>query len=260
MPVIHAVILGIVQGLTEVLPVSSSAHLVIVPWILKWRYQGLSFDVALHLGTALSFILYFSKDWLEMIGSAFTGNKIGKNNMLWFIVLATIPGAFAGLILEKKAETIFRSPLLIGVMLLIFAVILWLADHLGKKQRSIEQVDFKTAFVIGLAQAIAIIPGVSRSGITMTAGLFKGLSSEAAAKFSFLLATPIIVAAGVWKLSKLHVSDLNTAFWAGVIFSAISGFIGIKFLLNFVKKSSLNAFVLYRIALAAVVLIIYFVR
>lgn len=252
MSISHAVVLGIVQGLTEVFPISSSAHLVIIPWIFKWSYQGLSFDVALHIGTALAFIVYFFKDWVEMISS--------RNKFFWFLVIATIPGAFAGLILERKAETIFRSPLLIAIMLLVFAVILWLADYLGKKQRSIEQIDLKTAITIGLAQAIAIIPGVSRSGITMTAGLFKGLSREAAAKFSFLLATPIIIAAGVLKLSKLHTSDLNAAFWLGVISSAISGFIGIRYLLNFVKKSSLKIFVWYRIVVSIIILIMLFVK
>ena len=260
MPVFHAIILGIVQGLTEVLPISSSAHLVIIPWFFKWHYQGLSFDIALHLGTALAFIIYFFNDWMGMIRSAFTSDKMSKSNIFWFIVIATIPGALAGLILEKKAETIFRSPVLIAVMLLVFAIILWLADHIGKKQRSMEQVDLKTALVVGLAQAVAIIPGVSRSGITMTAGLFKGLSREAAAKFSFLLATPIIIAAGVLKLPKLHASDLNVAFWVGIASSAISGFIGIKFLLAFVKRSNLNIFVLYRIILAVAILVIFFVK
>jgi undecaprenyl-diphosphatase len=260
MPVLHAIILGIVQGLTEALPISSSAHLVIVPWLFKWHYQGLSFDVALHLGTAAAFIVYFFKDWMEMLRSAFTKNKMSKNNIFWFIVIATIPGAAAGLILEKKAETIFRSPLSIAAMLFLFAVILWLADHIGKKGRSMEEMDLKTAFVIGLAQAIAIMPGVSRSGITMTAGLFQGFSREAAAKFSFLLATPIIIAAGVLKLSKLHASDLNNVFWLGLASSAVSGFIGIRFLLGFVKKSNLNIFVLYRIVLAVAILAVFFVR
>ena len=252
MPISHAIILGIVQGLTEVFPVSSSAHLVLVPWFLRWHYQGLSFDVALHVGTALAFVIYFFNDWVEMIRS--------RSNIFWYIVVATIPGALAGLILEKKAETVFRSPLVIAAMLLIFAIILWLADHIGKREKSIERLDLKTALTIGFAQAIAIIPGVSRSGITMTAGLLKGLSREAAAKFSFLLATPIIVAAGVLKLPKLHSSDLNAAFWLGVLFSAIAGFIGIKFLLNLVKKSSLNIFVWYRIAASIIILIVFFAR
>ena len=260
MSIFNATILGIVQGLTEVFPISSSAHLVIVPWLLKWRYQGLTFDVALHVGTALAFILYFYKDWIRIISSAFTPNRTYKNNLFWLIVIATVPGAFAGLLFEKKAETIFRSPLLMAAMLSVFAIILWLADYLGKKQKSLEQIDFKTAVMIGLAQAAAIIPGVSRSGITMTMGLFKGLSREAAAKFSFLLATPIIVAAGVLKLPKLHASDLNAAFWLGVLFSAISGFVGIKFFLNFVNRHSLKIFVWYRIALSIIILIIVFIR
>lgn len=260
MTVLHAIILGIVQGLTEVFPISSSAHLVIVPWFFKWNYQGLSFDVALHVGTALAFIAFFFRDWLRIIGSAFTADKTRKNNMLWYLVIATIPGALAGLIFEEKAETVFRSPLLITAMLFLFALILWVADRLGKKERSIEQIDFKTAITIGFSQALAIIPGVSRSGITMTSGLLKGLSREAAARFSFLLATPIIVAAGVLKLPKLQPSDLNAAFWLAVISSALSGFAGIGFLLNFVKRSSLNIFVIYRIALSILILIAFFLR
>ena len=252
MPISHAIILGIVQGLTEVFPISSSAHLVLVPWFLKWHYQGLSFDVALHMGTAAAFIIYFFNDWAEMIRT--------RSNIFWYIVIATIPGALAGLLLEKKAETVFRSPLLIAAMLLIFAIVLWLADRTGKKDTPMEKVGLKTALTIGFAQAMAIIPGVSRSGITMTAGLWKGLSREAAAKFSFLLATPIIVAAGVLKLPKLHSSDLNSAFWLGVLASAIASFVGIQFLLNFVKRSSFNIFVWYRIAAAIIVVAAFFAR
>lgn len=255
MPVLHAAILGVIQGVTEVLPISSSAHLVIFPWFFGWNYQGLSFDVALHLGTALAFIIYFFKDWVGIVGSAFSR---GKNNLFWCLVAGTIPGALAGLILEKKAETVFRSPLVIMAMLAIFAVILWLADHLGKKNKGMETVDMKTAIFIGFAQAIAIIPGVSRSGITMTAGLVKGFSRDAAAKFSFFLATPIVIAAGVLKLHKLQPADLNAPFWTGILFSAVSGFIAIHFLLNFVKRSSLNIFVFYRFALAVAVLIAFF--
>ena len=135
MTIFNAIILGIVQGLTEVFPVSSSAHLVIVPWILKWRYQGLSFDVALHVGTALAFILYFFNDWVKIIGSAFTPDKAYRNNLLWFIIVATIPGALAGLVFEKKAEVVFRSPLLIMAMLLIFAIVLWRGSRPYRPQR-----------------------------------------------------------------------------------------------------------------------------
>lgn len=260
MSVPHAIILGIIQGLTEALPISSSAHLVIFPWFFNWQYQGLSFDVALHVGTALAFVIYFLNDWIEIISAAFTREKLPKNNLFWCIVIGTMPAALAGLVLERKAETIFRSPLIIMSMLAIFAIILWSADYLGKKQKSIEHIDIKTSIIIGLAQVFALIPGVSRSGITITAGLFKGFSREAAARFSFLLATPIVIAAGVLKLSKLHVSNLTISFWMAIIFSAISGFIGIHFLLNFVKKSSFKIFVFYRIALAIVILIVLFVK
>ncbi|MGA2774997.1 MAG: undecaprenyl-diphosphate phosphatase [Candidatus Omnitrophota bacterium] len=249
MPVSHAVILGIIQGLTEVLPISSSAHLFLFPWFFKWHYQGLSFDVALHVGTALAFMIYFFKDWMSIITH--------KKNLFWYIIIATLPAALVGLLLEKKAETVFRSPLLVAMMLAVFGVILWLADNFGKKERPIEEMDFRTVFTIGLAQTVALIPGVSRSGITITTGLFKGLTRQAAARFSFLLATPIVVAAGALKLSKLHISDLTPAFWSGILFSALSGFAGIYFLLKFVRNSSLKVFVYYRILLAVAILIFY---
>ncbi len=260
MPISHAIILGIVQGLTEVLPISSSAHLVILPWIFKWHYQGLSFDIALHIGTTLAFIAYFFKDWLGIIAAAFTKDLKRKNNLLWLIVIGTIPAAIAGLILEKQIETSFRSPLLIAAMLFIFAIVIYLADRFGSKQKSIERIDFPTALTIGLTQILALIPGVSRSGITISAGLFKGFSREASARFSFLLATPIVVGAGILELRKMHSSDLNMAFLMGVLFSALSGFIAIHFLLRLVKRFSLNIFVFYRILLAAAILIMFLTR
>ena len=256
----HALVLGITQGITEALPISSSAHLVLIPWLLKWQYQGVSFDIALHMGTAVAFGTYFFKDWVEIIGSAFTKNAARKNNMLWYIVIGTIPGGLAGLILEKKADTAFRSPLIIAVMLMIFAVVLWLADHFGKKYKPMEKVGLKASISIGLAQALAIIPGVSRSGITMTAGLFGGFSREAAARFSFLLATPIVFAAAALKLPKMHSSELDPAFWVGVISSAITGFLAIHFLLKFIKKSNLNIFVFYRILFAIAIVILFIGR
>ena len=251
MPVSHTIILGIIQGLTEVFPISSSAHLFIFPWLFKWQYQGLSFDVALHLGTALAFIIYFFKDW---------GQIFRENKLIWRIIIGTIPAALAGLILEKKAEVFFRLPLLIAAMLIIFAIILFLADKFGRQDKSIEQMGFKDSLWIGFAQAIALIPGVSRSGITMTAGLFKGYSRQAAARFSFLLATPIVIAAGVLKLPKMHISDLTIFFWAGIAFSALSGYIGLYLFFNFIKKASLNIFVYYRIAFAILIATAYYVR
>jgi len=260
MPILHAIILGVIQGLTEILPISSSAHLVIVPWVLKWPYQGLDYDVALHVGTALAILAYFFKDWVDIIKSAFGKSETYQKNILLYIIVATIPAAALGLIFENLAETIFRSPLVIISTLFIFAVILYLADRFGKKEVPLRKISVKTSIFIGFAQALALIPGVSRSGITITAGLYKGLSREAAAKFSFLLATPIIISAGILELSKLSFTDLNLVFWTGVVASAVSGFITINFLLNFVKKSSMNLFVIYRICLAVFMLILFLAR
>jgi len=256
MPLLHAVILGVVQGLTEVLPISSSAHLVLIPWILGWRYQGVTFDVALHIGTAIAFLVYFFGDWIKIIGAFFKKNKSSRDNLFGYIIVATVPAGIAGLLLEKKADEAFRSPFLILSAMAIFALVLWLADRFGKKNKTIGEIDMITAIKIGCAQILALVPGVSRSGITITAGLMAGYSREAAARFTFLLATPVVFAAGVLKLHKLHGADLTASFWAGVLTSAIVGFFSIKFFLNFVKKSSLNIFVVYRI-LAAVSLLLF---
>ena len=260
MPITHAVILGIIQGLTEVLPISSSAHLVIIPWFLGWHYQGVAFDVALHMGTALAFILYFLNDWLKMLAGAFKPDKKSNGKLFWYIVAATFPAAAAGLLLEKKADEVFRSPWIILTMLAVFAIILWQADHMGKKNKSFEKINLASAIRIGCAQILALVPGVSRTGITITAGLFEGYSREAAARFSFFLATPIVLAAGLLKLHKLHAGDLTGAFWAGIISSAVCGFFSIKFFLNFVKRSSLNFFIFYRLIFAAVIIIALLAR
>jgi len=260
MTVWHAAILGIVQGLSEILPVSSSAHLFILPWFFRWPYQGLTFDVALHLGTALAFGMYFFKDWLDIIGSAFTKDTKRKGDLFWYLAIGTVPAAIAGLLLEKKAETVFRSPLLIAGMLVLFALILWVADRFAKQQKDLSALNIKSALAIGLAQALAIIPGVSRSGITITAGLFAGFKRESSARISFLLSTPVICAAALLKLPKLHAADLNMAFWLGVICSGLSGYAAIAFLLNFVKKSNFNVFVAYRFILAAGIVAVYLWR
>lgn len=260
MPLLHAVILGVIQGLTEVFPVSSSAHLVIIPWLLGWRYQGVTFDVALHIGTALAFLLYFFGDWVKIVGAFFKKNKSAGDNLFGYIIVGTIPAAVAGLLLEKKADEVFRSPLLILSAMAVFAVVLWLADRFGKKTKAINQIDLAAALKIGCAQILALVPGVSRSGITITAGLMEGFSREAAARFTFLLATPIVFAAGVLKLHKLHTGDFTAVFWAGVAASAVSGFFAIKFFLIFVKRFSLNVFVIYRIAAVIFLLFIIFMR
>jgi undecaprenyl-diphosphatase len=260
MPISHAIILGLIQGVTEAFPISSSAHLVIIPWIFHWRYQGVAFDVALHLGTALAFGIYFFKDWVDIFYSFVTGRGRSPRNLLGLLILGTIPAGLAGIIFEKKADALFRSPLLIAAMLVLFALVLWIADRTGRKEKRMEAMDTSSALTIGCAQILALIPGVSRSGITMTAGLFTGFSREAAARFSFLLASPVVIAAGVLKLHKLTAHDLTAAFWAGIAASALSGLLSIHLFLKFVRRASLDLFVLYRIVFALIILFLLFVR
>jgi len=184
MTVLHALVLGIVQGLGEFLPISSSAHLVLIPWLFGWNDPGLTFDVALHMGTLLAVVLYFWQDWIRLIKAALRRQASDDKRIFWYLVLATIPGGLFGLALEEKAETVFRAPLLIGIMLIVMGILLYLAD----KKRQLRKMDTMTmadAIWIGLSQALAIIPGVSRSGSTMTTARLLGLTREDAARFFF---------------------------------------------------------------------------
>ena len=195
--VFQAIVLGIVQGLTEFLPVSSSAHLILVPWLLKWQEDpGLAFDVVLHLGTLLALIVFYWREWLEMVLSLVNGDSV-RRRLLFLLIVASVPGAIIGVLLEKQAETIFRSPVLIAVTLATLGLILWAADAFGSKKRKIDDLTFVDALLIGLSQALAIIPGVSRSGATITTARFLGIDRPDAANFSFLMATPIIAGAGL---------------------------------------------------------------
>jgi undecaprenyl-diphosphatase len=198
--ILQAVILGLAQGLGEFLPISSSAHLVLIPWLLRWTDPGLTFDVALHVGTLVAVVLYFWKDWWQLIIKGFTDVRSVKGRLFWYLVVATVPGAIAGFLLEKKAETLFRSPLLIAIMLILMGIFLYWSDHRSSKNMEMNNITFRTSLLIGISQALAIIPGVSRSGITMSTGLLMGLTREGAARFSFLLSTPIIFGAAVVKL------------------------------------------------------------
>lgn len=265
MPLAQAIILGIVQGLTEFFPISSSAHLIIIPWILGWDDGGLTFDVALHVGTLAAVVIYFFKDWVQIIAHGF-GLNIGhdpglsKNpNLLWLLALGTIPGGIAGFLFEKQAEHAFRSPYIIAITMIVFGLILWFADATGRKQKDISHVSAFDALAVGTAQALAIIPGVSRSGITMTASLFRNLDRTTAARFSFLLSTPIIAGAAAKKFYDVHKAaggiphDMQAAFIAGIIASAITGCLTIAFFLNFLRRRSLAAFVWYRIIFGIIV-------
>ncbi|NWF52710.1 MAG: undecaprenyl-diphosphate phosphatase [Nitrospirae bacterium] len=247
---IEAIILGITQGLTEFFPVSSTAHLILLPWFFGWEgdVNTLTFDVALHGGTLTALIFCFWKDWIELF--------FKKKKLLGMIIFSSIPAGIAGFLLNDIVEKKLREPFLISVMLITVGFIM-LASEGSKKKKEIENIDLKDALFIGIAQATALIPGVSRSGVTIAAGLFKGLKRDVAARFSFLLSTPIIAGATALHLKKFldFKAHYNLQlFTAGFLTSSIIGLIAIKFLMSFLRKYPLNLFVYYRFALAVVII------
>jgi undecaprenyl-diphosphatase len=249
------VFLGAVQGLTEFLPISSSAHLVIFPWLFHWSDPGLAFDMALHLGTAVAILAYFWRDWVDLI-------RRWRQPLLWLILLACVPAALAGFKFEELFETVFRDPRIIALFMIVFGFVLWGAERYGRKAREIGSLNLIDAIAIGVAQVLALMPGVSRSGITMTAGLYAGLNRTAAARFSFLLSTPVIFGAALFKLR--HVASLPHAelghFLIGFLVSALVGVLTIKYLMQYLQKHSFQIFVWYRFAFGALVLLLWFVR
>lgn len=254
----QAIFLGILQGLAEFLPISSSGHLIIAPWLFRWPDPGLGFDVALHIGTLMPLFFYFLKDWLDML--------FKKRNLLWLIILATIPGGIAGLLFEKQAETIFRNPMLIALNLTIFGILLYYANayssnEVRSSRISSSGINLKTSLITGFAQILAIIPGVSRSGITYTAGRLQKLDHQTAAKFSFLLATPII-AATILKLPELFkANDINYSLTGvGFLASIFSSWLALYLFMNKINKKGLNYLVGYRILLAIIIAAVYFTR
>jgi undecaprenyl-diphosphatase len=259
---LQAAILGLVQGLGEFLPISSSAHLVLIPWLFKWNDPGLTFDIALHIGTLIAVAIYFWKDWLKLITKGLTDVRSTEGKLFWYLVAATIPGAVVGFLLEKKAETIFREPILIATMLILLGVLLYWADRRGVKHIEMNRITFRTSLFIGLSQALAIIPGVSRSGITMTMGLLMGLTREGAARFSFLLAAPIIFGAALVKLPFLvsNPSVLTINFIIGILVSFVIGILSIGFLLRYVQTNNFLPFAWYRFILGSLVIVIVLMR
>ena len=262
MNIFQSVVLGMVQGLGEFLPISSSAHLILVPWLFKWEDPGLTFDIALHVGTLIAVILYFWRDWLNLISKGLTKPKEREGKLFWYLVLATIPGAAIGYLLEHKAETVFRNPLLIAFMLIMLGGILYLVDRKSKKQVDMEHISLKTSFLIGLSQALSIIPGVSRSGITMTTALALGMTREGAARFSFLLSAPVIFGAAAIKIPKIiaNPSMINVPFIMGMVVACIFGLASIGFLLRYVQTKTFLPFAWYRFLMGALVIIIAFIR
>ncbi|MEK6543289.1 MAG: undecaprenyl-diphosphate phosphatase, partial [Elusimicrobiota bacterium] len=253
----HSALLGIVQGLTEFLPVSSSAHLVLLPWIVRWSYQGLAFDVALHWGTLFAVLFYFRRDWVTLARAAFSSKDPAGKRLAWGLVLATLPAVVVGLLLKDYAETILRKPPLVAGTLIVFGILLGIMDRLGRKSRDVGSLSYTDCLLIGCAQALALVPGVSRSGVTLTMGLFLGLRRDQAARFSFLLSMPVTAGAGVLELRHLTGADLNMAFVSGVAASAVSGMAAIWFLLDYVRKKDLGVFVFYRVCLGVLILLLW---
>ena len=259
--VIEAIILGVVQGLTELLPVSSSAHLYLLSeFFFKWTISD-SFDIALHFGTLLAICIFFFKDWINLIKGGF--NKVFKKEdstegrIFWYIVAATIPAGIIGLIFEHYLEGYLKQPLIVATALIVMGILLYVVDKKSKSEVSYENMTFKQAFLIGISQVLAFIPGVSRSGATITVGRALKVDRESVAKYTFLLSTPIVFAATVLKIFDFQFS---VAFFAGVLTSFLVGLAVIKFLMEFIKKRSFKVFAIYRVLLGIVVYITFFVR
>jgi undecaprenyl-diphosphatase len=261
--IIYSISIGAVQGIAEFLPISSSAHLVIFPYIFNWQYAGLQFDVALHFGTMLAIVIFFWSDWLKIVSNAFRKKgAIGEypKNMLWQILVATIPAGIVGFLIKDHVEAYFHSPVLLSINLIVFGFLLWIVDKKSKSNQDVSKISYLKSFLVGLAQSLALIPGVSRSGITIIASRGIGLERESAAKFAFLLGTPAMIGAFLLEFKDVNFSTLLFPFWLGVIVSAVAGFFAIKFLLNYLKKSDFSIFLWYRILIAIIVLSLFFVR
>ena len=275
MPIYQAIVLAVVQGLTEFLPISSTAHLVLFPWLLGWKDPGLTFDVALHAGTLVAVLAYFWRYWVEMatlavgVGGAPNASAASHSassdlrqnpRLLWYLVIATIPAALAGWRFEHAAEEQLRSPLVIGTALIVIGLFMWAGDWLGKRERDLGHVGFLDSLLVGVAQALAVIPGVSRSGVTMTAGLFRSMKRETAARFSFLLSTPVIAGAALKKgLEIRHAGlphDMRLPFLCGALVSALVGYLVIAVLIRYLERHTFKLFVVYRVVVGVIVLLL----
>jgi undecaprenyl-diphosphatase len=270
MPLYQAVILALVQALTEFLPVSSTAHLTLVPWIMHWSDPGLAFDVALHAGTLVAVLLYFFKDWLTLTlcglgmkypAAASTEEVAQHRRLFWYMVIGTIPGGIAGKLFDRQVEDYFRTPMIIGASMVLVALLMWWADSRARLTRKVEDANLGDAATIGVAQAVALWPGVSRSGITITTGLFRGLTREAATRFSFLLSAPLIAGAvalklpGLIKLHKVGALDLRlSTLIISIIVSGVAGYFVIAFFIRYLQTRTLKPFVVYRLVVGVMIL------
>jgi undecaprenyl-diphosphatase len=265
MPLYQAIILAIVQGLTEFLPVSSTAHLAIIPQLLHWQDPGLGFDIALHAGTLAAILLFFFKDWVQIIlngfGIPFRGARPDENSrtLLWYLVAGSIPVGIAGLIFKKQAEGPWRNLIVMGVMLIIIGLLMYFADKWNAAKRGLDQMTWTDAMWIGVSQALAVVPGTSRSGITISAGRFRLLEREAAARFSFLLSTPAIAAAAAKDFWDLHKEGglppgMGLPYGVGILVSAIVGILVIGLFLKYLRHNTLALFVWYRIIFGIIII------
>ena len=281
MPIYQVVVLAIVQGLAEFIPVSSSGHLIIVRRLLGWNELSpaheLTFDVALHFGTLLSVLFYFRRTWFQIIRAALGGKVVrfseagGSDQnltadeqreerlLLWFLAIATIPGAIAGKLLEHSAEDYFREHIfLIAGALIVVALLMWWGERVGELRKPLTGISFADALIVGCAQAFALLPGVSRSGSTITAGLFRNMTREAAVRFSFLLSTPLIAGAALLKAHELRKeglpAEMHMPFLVGVLISAVVGYVAIAWLIRYLQSNSLKVFIVYRIVVGVIVI------
>jgi undecaprenyl-diphosphatase len=271
MPILQVIILGVVQGLTEFLPVSSTAHLYLTSWLLGWHTEALQFDIMLHIGTLLAVLMYFFRDWVQIVCQGF-GIRVGTNPdlkhnhmLLWLLAIGTVPVGVAGELFNKQAETTWRNPMVMGVMLVAVGALMWFAENTTLKQRDLAAVNLPDSLAVGAAQALAVVPGCSRSGITITAGLFRNLNREAAARFSFLLSTPAIGAAAaktLWDMHKEHLLHglLTTQFVVGVGVSAVTGCVVIAWFLHYLRRYGLRPFAYYRIIFGIIVIALAIIR
>lgn len=267
---IQALVMGTVQGLTEFLPISSSGHLILVPWLLGWNdpfITSLAFTVMLHLGTLVALVAYFARDWVRLVSAGLASlrdRRIGADpdrRLAWVLVVATIPAGLIGVAFGDALEALVREPAVVALTLVVGGAILWLADRIGRHVRGLDGLGFGSALGIGVAQVLALIPGVSRSGITISAGLFLGLDRESAARFSFLLAAPTTAGAGLFEALRLVRGETagtpDAAILAvGVIASLVTGLLAIHGLLGWFRRRGVGVFVAYRVALAALVIVV----
>jgi len=264
MPLYQAIALAVVQGLTEFLPVSSTAHLALFPWLVGWPDPGLTFDVALHAGTLVAVLLYFWHTWWELVTAGFglssaSDPKFQQNRRLfWYLVIATLPAALAGYKFERAAEEQFRTPLIMGTALIGVALLMWAAEVVSKREEGMGQVTLSDSLIVGIAQALAVIPGISRSGITMAAGLFRRMTRETTARFSFLLSTPIIAGAALKKGAEIRHEglppEMRLPFVVGIVVSGLVGYAVIGWLIRYLEHRTFRVFIIYRIVLGIVVL------